>query len=113
MIETRQHSSPGFAQDKIIPAQHFESRLSPPIRPPGLRLPGRADIRAIEQRRSLRRNVPGFLEGRKGPAKAFDLLFGRYRIVATDMKDMSPPDHLLLAPIRERSRKSPHNLEHD
>ena len=47
------------------------------------------------------------LEARKRPAKPFELLFGIYRIVPTDMKDMSSPDHLSLTPLSYRSEIAP------
>src|SRR5580704_3292119 len=100
MIETRQHPSLRVAQNKIIPSEHFESDLGLPVRPPGLQLPGRAYFRGTGDRRGLRRNVPGLLEARKRPAKPLELLFRSDRIVPTDMKDVSSPDHLPLAPIR-------------
>src|SRR5580693_5675735 len=93
MTETRPHSSLRITQNEIIPPKHFESDLGLPVRPPGFRIPGGTHLGCTGDRPGLRRNVPGSLEARKGPAEPFKMPFGSYRIVPTDMKNMPSLDH--------------------
>ena len=73
-------------------------------------VPASAHFRRVRDRRGLRRDVPGSLEARKRPAKPLELTFGIYRIVPTDMKDMSSPDHFSLTPMSMSPRKSRRSL---